>query len=252
MKITTLIIFILIQFSAFANLSDNLELFNKANNHYSKAEYVEALDMYLKIENAGYNSADLYYNIANTYYRTNKITNAVLYYERARMLSPDDDAVNRNLEMAKLQVYDKMIPVPEFGLISWYRQIRELNSPDNWAFISVFSFILLLLVSFFYLFTRNKKIKIVSFFIALLVVSLSLSSFIFAKTGYKELISNNKAIVVSPVCSIKSSPDNNSTELFIIHEGLKVSISDNSGDWYEVVFEDGRVGWLKKDSIVVI
>ncbi len=252
MKYVIVTILIFVQFSVFANLKDNLELFDKANNHYSKGEYVEALDIYLKIESAGYNSSDLYYNIANTYYRAGKTTNAILYYERARMLSPDDDAINKNLEMANSQVYDKIIPKPEFGLISFYREIREFKAPDYWAYMSVISFLSLLSILGFYFFTRSKKIKMLTFFVGITFFLISFASFIFAKTGYKELVSNNNAIVTAPVCSIKSSPDDNSTELFIIHEGLKVSISDNSGDWYEVIFKDGRIGWLKKESIVII
>jgi len=251
-RIIFLILIIGTSFSVFASTNDNLELFEKANKLYSEKKYENAIEIYKKIENSGFHSTELYYNLGNSYYRAGNITNAILYYEKAKLISPADDDIDHNLSLAKELVYNKIVPMPEFAPVRWYKQFIGLASADTHAFYSVLSFILLLSAIFIYLFSANKRIKTISFFASAFLLMFSVSTFIFAQSSYKQLNSKTSAIVTGPVVSVKSSPDANSTELFSVHEGLKVKITDNSDRWYEVVFEDGRVGWLKKDELALI
>ena len=63
---------------------------------------------------------------------------------------------------------------------------------------------------------------------------------------------SHKAIIYNPVVSGKSSPDNSGTDLFVLHEGTKVSIEDEVGEWLKIRLSDGNVGWVPINSLNII
>ena len=87
----------------------------------------------------------------------------------------------------------------------------------------------------------------------------SVTAFVFAaiclfftiKIYYKEN-AKREAIIFAPSVYIKSSPDNNATDLFILHEGTKIILMDHLNDWYEVKIQNGNVGWIQKNTFEVI
>ena len=67
---------------------------------------------------------------------------------------------------------------------------------------------------------------------------------------YHYLTERTAAIVLQPSVTAKSTPSDSGTDLFVIHEGRKVKISDDSMQgWKEIELEDGNIGWVPAESI---
>ncbi len=226
--------------------------FTRANELYLEGYYEEAIIIYEKIIYSGYHSAALYYNLGNAYYRSNKITPAILNYERARLLSPGDEDIIFNLELARMHVRDRIEELPDFFINRWWKKARDIMSADAWASIAVSTFILTLLFFSFFLMSASVLVKKLFFWLAVIVLLLSVLSFSFGIDQRNHLRNHNTAIVFSPTVSVKSSPDINSTDLFIIHEGTKVWVEDSIGNWRAVRLSDGNKGWLQRDAIEMI
>ena len=226
--------------------------FAKANELYLEGSYEEAIMIYEEIVLSGYHSAELYYNLGNAYYRSNKITPAILNYARARLLSPGDEDISFNLELARMHVRDRIEELPDFFLNRWWKDARDFMSADAWASVTAATFIFSLLFLSVFLMSASVVIKKIFFWLAVIVFFLSVMSFSLGLDQRNHIRNHNSAIVFSPAVSVKSSPDINSTDLFVIHEGTKVWVEDSIGNWRAVRLSDGNKGWLQQDAIEMI
>jgi len=248
--ITTIILFTTV-ISLFAD-NNNAELMQKANSLYVEGKYEEAIKEYKKILETEEVAAELFYNLGNCYYRINNFTEAIYYYEKAKMICPNDKDINENLKMANLQIVDKITPLPQFFGTRVVNNIIRSKNSIFWANLSILTFVVLLSAILIYLFSKIKTLKIISFFSGILLLLISTTTFIFANKQYHYQTSHTQAIVFSPSVVVKSEPEAKATELFIIHEGLKVDIQKNSNDWCQIRLVDGKEGWLKKSDIKVL
>ena len=219
--------------------------FVRANQLYTAAQYDSAVKLYETILSKGYESAELYYNLGNAYYKAGNIPKAILNYERARLLKPNDEEINFNLQLAQTMVVDKINVLPEFFLKRWWRSFSYWFSSNVWAVISLICFVIMLIGVAVYLFIATSVLKKISFFLSVLLLAMSLVSLSHSLSLKKERTAHNTAIVMSPTVTVRSAPDENSTELFVIHEGTKVWIIDQVGDWLRIKIADGNNGWLK-------
>ena len=248
-------IFILLILIGSFNLSNAIDLeslSDSAETHYSQGEYQMALDKYNKVIEKGYESGKLYFNIGNAYYKLNKINDAILNYEKAKILLPNNKDVEFNLGMAKRNITDKIEKVPVFFVIAWYNSFVGIFSTDTWAIISMIAFVGLLTFIFVFFLTRNYLFKKLSFWFAIILFIISTASFVFSSKEKDRVENRNYAIIFEPVVNIKASPNDIATELFVLHEGTKVEIRQSSKDWVEIKIEDGSVGWIKRDLLVII
>lgn len=236
----------------FSNAQEADSLVVKANNLYSQGKYQEAVELYETIVEMGYESTELYYNIGNAYYKQNIVARAILNYEKALQLSPNDTDVKYNMDLVNRFVVDKIEVLPVFFVTGWFRDLRNKFSSDIWAIISMITFAVTLMFLSFYLYSRGLGFKKASFWISFFVIIISLTSFIFSKQQKQKILSGNTAIVMSPSVTVKSSPDASGTDLFVIHEGTKVWIEDRISDWNEIKLSDGSKGWLKTEDIETI
>ncbi|TAL70078.1 MAG: tetratricopeptide repeat protein [Bacteroidetes bacterium] len=249
-KLSFLILFIVLTSSLFAN--EAIETFKKGNMLYQNGYYSRAALNYEKIINNGYENAELYYNLGNAYFRMNKIPNAIINYERALRLSPDDEDVIVNLNVANLRIIDKIEPVPKFFLVQWYDAIRNIFTSGNWAVIMIVSlWIVFISLGLFILF-ESTFIKKILFGTLVIAVFITIMSLIFSiqQSGIEN--SRNAAIVFEPTVYIKSSPDEDGKDLFILHEGTKVNILDAVGKWRKIKLANGNIGWLPSESVELI
>ena len=235
------------------NLSAQDDLFKQANEAFTKNEFQEAAGLYEELLKANGESAIVYYNLGNSYYKLNKIALSILNYERALLLEPGNKDIRFNLEIAKLKAVDRIEPVEDFFLTEWFRAIQNLMSTDAWSNFSIVCFILLIICLFLFFFSRRIFIKKLGFFIAMgLMVGVVFGN-IFAYNQKKKLTQRREAIIFAPTTTIKSSPDNSGTDLFILHEGTKVRLKNNLvGSWTEIETAGGDVGWIKSSEIEVI
>ena len=225
------------------------DLIQKANEHYTKEEFTKAIDGYNQILMAGIESPELYYNLGNAYYKTNQFTLAILNYERAKLLAPDDEDIEFNLLVANQKVVDSIQELPGIFIVRWWNSLINSQTTDNWAVLSIIGFILFLTLVGLYFFAKSGDVKRVSFWAGCFLIVFTIFSWSFAARQKSRLVNHSFAIVMQPTVTVKSSPSEKGTNLFVIHEGLKVRITDKLGDWVEIRLADGNKGWLLIESI---
>ena len=230
-------------------LSANALTKGDADKEYSHGNYQQAIRDYEELLKKD-KSAELYYNLGNAYYRTDNITHAVLSYERALLLSPGDDDIRFNLQMARSKTIDKITPESEMFFFTWYRALVSLTSVDGWARIAIGSMVLALILVLVYLFAQPVLLRKIGFFGggALLVVFLLCN--IFAFQQHSILQNRTGAIVMSPSAALKKTPTQQAKDNGVIHEGTRVEIIDDTmQDWKNVRLADGREGWIQNSKI---
>jgi tetratricopeptide (TPR) repeat protein len=225
------------------------QTFDKGTELYSAGKYREAFDEWMSIYNLGYRSASLEYNIGNASFKINDIPDAILFYERALLLKPADENVLYNLQIAKTLVVDKFNEIPDLFFIRWYNFISLTIPTNGWARISLVSFVICLLFLSLYIYSSKYRFKVIGFWAAALLFIISVSSFSFSLRNKSLVYNSHKAIIFNPVINGKSSPDNSGTDLFVLHEGTKVTIEDEVGEWLEIRLPDGNKGWVPAKSL---
>lgn len=221
-----------------------------ADSAYVKGNYKAAIEIYESLAANNGESADVYYNLGNAYYKSENIAKAVLNYERALLLNPDDEDIRFNLELARSKTVDKVAPEYKFFLMEWLESIINLLSISAWSVLAVVSFVVMLLTLLLFLFGKSVSTKKTGFIIALFSLFITIFANLSALHRYHYLTERNDAVIMEPSVTAKSTPSNSGTELFVIHEGRKVKISDDSmREWTEIELEDGNKGWIPSSSL---
>lgn len=224
----------------------------EADSAYIDEDYDKAIALYSALLKTG-ESADVYFNLGNSYYRKHDFAHAILNYERAHILDPGDDDIRFNLEMARFKTIDKIAPASEMFFVSWYRSLVNNLSVDGWARMAVICFALLLAALLLYLLSSRMWMRKTGFVLFVLMFVLFASSIIFAFQQKSQIENRDTAIVMSSAVTVRSTPSDNGTELFVIHEGTKVNILDTTmKDWCEVILDDGKRGWMERTNLEVI
>jgi tetratricopeptide (TPR) repeat protein len=247
MKKFLVILFLLC--ATFAWADDNTLLIEEGNKLYSQNDYQQAAELYQKVIENGYESPELYYNLGNTYFKLDNIPSAILYYEKARKLAPGNDDILFNLNIANSRIVDKIETVPEVFYARWWNNLVYALSLDSWGWISLTAFGLAVLMLLVFLLSNIVWIRKSSFWSGIIFLILFAFSFLLAQQKHASFSSDHQAIVFTPTVTIKSSPTDSSIDLFVIHEGTKVQLTDHVGAWYEIEIANGSVGWLKEEDI---
>ena len=247
-KILIILIAVFVTTVAFADSVQTKNIFDEANELYRQNEYHRAIKVYDSLINSGIESANLYYNTANTNYKLENYTSAILYYEKALLYGGNQREIAYNLELAKLNITDKIEVVPDFFLVRIWKSTLFLFSSKKWSIISIFLFVLVLIFVVFIVVFQSvflKKILIPVFSILLLVFIIT-TLFSIQKSSMER--NSGYAIIFEPTVYVKSAPDDKSTDLFLIHEGLKVDLIEHVGEWTKMELADGKVGWIPNDT----
>lgn len=220
---------------------------------YNEGRFADAATLWEAILSTGEDSPELYYNLGNAFFKESDYPRAVLNYERALKLDPSYADARYNLEFAENFIQDKIEPVPEFMLKSLVRKLCYMMSSNAWAASFLVLLALALAMLLLFLLGSTAGMRRVGFFTGIVLLLLSMSSLSFSlwqKSDYDEA---DKAVVMAPVSSVKSSPSGTSSkDLFVVHEGTKVTILDDVSGWYNISLADGRQGWIKADELEVI
>lgn len=223
-----------------------------ADSAYARQQYQQAIKDYEELLHDGV-SAELYYNLGNAYYRTDNITRAVLNYERALLLSPGDGDIRFNLQMARSKTIDKITPESEMFFVTWYHALVNIMSVDGWARTALVSFALAIVLALAYLFSARIWVRKVGFFGGLAFIAVFILANLFAYQQRQELVNRTGAIIISSAVPVKSTPSKSGTDLFILHEGTKVEITDGTmRGWKEIRVADGKEGWIETSKIEII
>lgn len=220
---------------------------------YEQDAFVEAITSWEAILDSGSSSEELYYNLGNAYYKSGDVAAAVLNYERALKLNPSYESARVNLEFVSSELQDQIEDVPEFFLTVWLRNLSQKLPSDSWAIIGLVLLALCVTCVIALLRSESRSMQKLSFAFGIIAIVCALSCFALAfsqKSGYK---SSDAAIVMKPVVSAKSSPTQaSSKDLFVLHEGTKITILETVGSWVNIELSDGRQGWVLSADIEII
>ncbi len=219
-------------------------LWDKANAAYAGGNFAEAVAAYTEIEKSGNVSADLYFNTGNAYFKQKQLPEAILYYERANKLQPEDKDILHNLTIARAQTLDKVEVVPDFIVSTWVKELRSTVGTDTWAAFALVFLAACLLLFLLFFFARNVRLRKFSFFLAVISIALTTICFVFASEQKKEMMDTSEAIIFPAVVTVKSAPNQDGKDLFILHEGAKVKILEELRDWQRIQLPDGKDGWV--------
>jgi tetratricopeptide (TPR) repeat protein len=221
------------------------ETYARGMDAYANEQWLLAIQEFEAVLRSGYEAEVLYYNLGNTYYRAGHVAGAVWAYEKALILNANDEDARYNLAIANLRVKDRIeIPALPF-YIRLYRGIRESFTTGEWMrWISITLF----LVASFYALSRFLQRAWLAWpiipgtILALLLFLITMDRITIARR-------TQEGVVYNPIAVIYSAPSERSTKLFQIHEGLKVTITEKSDDWYQIELLDGKSGWLPADQL---
>ncbi len=224
----------------------------EGDSAYMRNDYASAIQIYEALLKKG-EAAEVYYNLGNSYYKADDIAKAILNYERALLLQPGNADVRANLEIARSKTIDKVIPVPEIFFVAWTKSLINSLSVNAWAKLGIVFFIFLLVSFSLFFFSKQIIWKKSGFIAGIIFLFFVVLCNVFASQQKRELMNRNDAIILSPSVTVRSTPSESGTSLFVLHEGHKVEIKDNSmREWKEIRLEDGKVGWVPTSTIEVI
>ena len=249
MKHILYIIFVVTFLFPYSSLAESSK---KAETLYENGQYQEALDAYFKVTQKG-QSANLYYNIGNCYFRMDSIPQALLWYERAYLLDPSDADIRYNLNYARSKTIDKIVPEEDLFFVRWYRGLLNQLSVQGWTIAGILLFALSLISLCAYIFLNEVRLRKIGFYSAIVLFVRVILSNVFAWQQRSLQFDHNRGIIFSSSVSCKSSPNEAGKELYLLHEGTSVSIIDRSvRNWLEIRLSDGKQGWIPASSIEII
>ena len=249
MRTLLLILFLFTTFS-FAQSPD--DLMKRANQFYQEEKFSEAVDLYNKILNQGYESSALYYNLGNAYFKLDEIGLSILNYERALQLAPNDEDINYNLQIVKARTIDRIKEVPQIFIVEWWNTALSWLTVDGWSFITLLFYLMMLISVALIFFIRKAAMQRLSFYFAIIYLGFFLISSVILFVKVERESSLEYGILLEEVITVKVSPDLNSSDAFVIHEGLKFEVEDKLQNWVKIRLADGKVGWLPSNSFELI
>jgi tetratricopeptide (TPR) repeat protein len=228
------------------------DVFNEANKYYMDQSYEKAAEAYEKLVSMGKVAPEVYFNLGNAYYKTGNIAAAILNYERARRLRPSDPDIAYNLRMANLNTIDKIEPVPQLFYERWWDDYVNEGSVDKRALVAVLLFWIALAVTAVYLFSKVVVVRKITFFLTLFMALAASFTLYLTYLQNRHLNDHRAAIIFSESAYAKSSPDEKSANLFLLHAGTHIEVMDELKGWKKVRIANGNEGWITADAIVVI
>ena len=240
-------------FTAFTNsFASTQEDYNKANAFYGEKKYDEAIEIYNALIEKDELSTAIYYNLGNAYYKNNEIPLAILNYERALKLQPDNEDALFNLNMANKQTVDKIERLPELFITNTWRNIVSSKTVNSWTYYTIGLLFLSTFLFVIYLLAGSVFIKKINFYSGILFLLITLFCWVMAAQRNQLNLSTNEAIIFESTVTIKSEPNPTSEKLFTLHEGTKVTLLEKVNDWSRIKLPNGNIGWIPSEAIVVI
>ena len=248
------ILFFIFSFSLSANsVQDSAVVYmQQANTAYQSNDFKEAIALYTKVVDLQYESAILYYNLGNAYFKSGDNAQAMLWLERANRLAPNNEDIIHNINFIQQKLIDRIEQLPELFIVKWWDNCSKLCTGNQWAVLSIVSCSLFALCFLLILLIRVSWIRSASIFIAIIALFITIFSILFAKKETTRYIQHPEGIIMQLVINVKSTPNEKSSDLFVIHSGLKVGITDQLNEWMEIRLPNGEKGWVLAEAVEAI
>lgn len=226
--------------------------FSAANELYRGLKYAEAARAYEQIVANGFESAALYYNLGNAWYKAGDIPAAILNYERAKRLAPGDEDIAHNLALANLRIVDRIEPIPRLFFVEWWEALVGAASASAWGTSAIAALWAAALLLGAFRVLRGRLARRLTLIPGVLVLLFAVLAFTAGGIQGGRETSESAAILFAETAPVKSAPDAGSTDLFVLHAGVRVDLLDRVGEWRKVRLADGKVGWLPAADLKVI
>ena len=245
------ILFISLSFSLSGNsLKDSAVLYlQQANEAYQSNDFENAVALYTKVVDLQYESATLYYNLGNAYFKSGDNARALLWFERARRLDPNNEDIIHNISFVQQKLIDRIEHLPRLFIVKLWNSVSQFLTGNQWAILSIIACAVFALCLLLILLIRISWVRSLSVFIAILALVFTIFSVIFAKKESARYIQHPEGIVMGYVVYVKSTPNEKGSDLFVIHSGLKVGITDQLNEWVEIRLPNGEKGWVLSAQI---
>lgn len=224
-------------------------LFDEATKAYSEGNYERAIENYEQILENGETSAALYFNLGNAHYQLDHVAESIYFYEKALQLKPNDPDILNNLGFAQQKAIDAIESLPKTGLGEIFDDMLSFLSYDGWAWVAVVTSVFFALFFLAYYFSKTPSRKRMFFIPAMICLFLGIGSLIFANLRLENTKNRQFAIIFAAEVQVKSAPNQASELVFLLHEGTKVRLMEDFGEWYEIELPDGKRGWLQKQEV---
>ena len=228
------------------------ELLQQGNEAYKHADYNTAIESYLGVYEAGYESADLDYNLGNAYYRTDQYGLSILYYHRALRLRPHFPEAEQNLALANARTEDNITPLPEFLLARWFHSLVNLFSPTGWLIGILLLAVICVIFALLFRFAHSYSLRRGGLIALVVAGILFLVTMGCAISSIHRFNTHDSAVVTQPMVVVKSSPDESGVDKLILHDGTVISIEETIDSWHKIRLADGNTGWLPTADVTVI
>ena len=238
------ILSLLLVFISFSTFSQNEKFFDEGKELYKNGKYQQAVTAWMKILDKGQHSAELYFNLGNAQYKLNHIGPSIYYYEKALQLSPNDADIKNNLAFAENARIDSIEPLPKTVFSKWYNSVSSIFTFEGWAVLAVVFSIFFVGLFLFYYFAYSERRKRLLFVSSMFVGLFLIASLTMAFFTYGDYTKNQPAIIFASEIEVKTEPSMGSNVAFTLHEGTKVQISAQDGNWYRITLADGKDGWI--------
>jgi tetratricopeptide (TPR) repeat protein len=232
--------------------TEALKIYHEANIAYQKLDYEKSIKLFNSLLDHNYRSVEIYFNLGNAYFKAGDFSKAILNYERAKKIEPEDEDTNFNLKIASLKVVDKVDQAPQIFYKRWMTGLAESLPSNIWTILFIILVWLFFIALSLYVIGRTVTSKKVAFFSLLLFLIVTVSTGVLMLKSHVLTNVDKQAIIMSSSVYIKSSPDEKGNDLFILHEGTKAEVLDQIGDWSKIRIGNGSVGWLKTTEMTEI
>ncbi|TLP73139.1 tetratricopeptide repeat protein [Maribacter sp. ACAM166] len=232
--------------------AQNNKLFEQATTDYNTGEYEKAISLYITILDNGEHSTAVYYNLGNSYYKLNQIAESIYFYEKALLLSPNDEEIKTNLSYAQNMTLDAIDTIPETGISKLYKNVTDKLTFDQWAYLAIGAmsvFVLLYILFYYSSYSARKRWAFIGSLIALLLCVIAI---IFGFIQQRDFNATQPAIIFAEESFIKSEPNESSQEVFVLHAGTKVNVLDELNNWVKIRLADGKTGWVLKGELKLL
>ena len=238
----------MILFVLLAAFAPPQEVFQDAERLYGEGRYGEAAAQYETLAQQGIVDGYLYYNLGNAYFKSGRLGDAILYYERAERLLPGDQDLSANLAFANERIGDRVEPTPLPSYLAWAVALYRGMQPDTCAVVLSVAFLLAGVSVTLLLLARHTRVAVYSLAGAA-VLLLVFGSFLLSKVAVG---SPAEAIVLSSSSEVRSGPGSGNPQLAEIHEGLKLEVRSERDGWLQVTLPNGLTGWVARGDVEII
>jgi tetratricopeptide (TPR) repeat protein len=248
--IITLTVLLLCSLSVYSDEYSVEDKFYRANKFYQDKDYQSAIILYQSILQIDVESSAIYFNLGNSYFKNGDLGHAILNYMRAKRISPSDEDIRQNLEFASQFSRVKMEGVRLNPISSLMLSLVDKYHLSTIAWVSSMFFILLVIILIIRFGLGFNYVWLKSGIIACLI--LIVISFGFTTLKYRHDYITRWAVVIAEESPVYTGSSDQSEIELDASPGLVVEILSESSDYYDVLFENKRRGWIKKDLLAEI